>query len=232
MNNLLITGANGGIGSLICSLFKKNNWNIIATDIQDKCTHNNFNNYFKADLCKNSDIKNLLKNLNKIDCLIHCAAYQLCKPIWEYSEEEWDKTYNCNVKSIFLLVKYGIKILKKSKTHIINIGSIHANATSINISAYASSKAALNGLTKNLAIDLAQFGIRVNSISPGAINTKMLTDHITKEKLNFLTNKHLLKHIGTPMQVAKTCLFIQNNTFFNGNNIILDGGILAQLSSE
>ena len=232
MNNLLITGANGGIGSVICNLFKKNNWNIIATDIQDKCSHSSFNYYFKADLCKSSDIINLLKNVNKVDCFINCAAYQLCKPIWEYSEKEWDDTYNCNVKSVFLFIKYGIGIFKKFKTNIINIASIHATNTSENISAYASSKSAIVGLTRNMAIDLAKFGIRVNSISPGAVNTHMLRSHLSKEKLKTLENSHLLKKIGEPIQIAKTCLFINKNKFFNGNNIVIDGGVTCQLSSE
>lgn len=236
---IIVTGANGGIGYKICELFSKNNFAIIATDI-----HDNFKNisnistvkwtYHKVNLLNKDEIKNFIEDIKErnVKCFINCAAFQICKPIWKYTENNWDNTYNCNVKSIFLFVKYGIEILKKSKTNIINIASIHFSATSKHISAYASSKAAIVGLTKNMAIDLSPFGIRVNSISPGAVNTPMLTEHLSSHQLDFLEQKHLLKNIGTPQQIAQTCLFIHNNTFFNANNIVIDGGILAQLSSE
>jgi NAD(P)-dependent dehydrogenase (short-subunit alcohol dehydrogenase family) len=238
---VIVTGANGGIGYKICELFSNNNFNVIATDI-----HQTFKNpsnipdgkwvYHSVNLLEESHIKSFMTQIStrrsNVSCFINCAAFQICKPIWEYTENDWDNTYNCNVKSIFLFVKYGIELFKKRKTHIINIASIHSSATSKNISAYASSKAAIVGLTRNMAIDLAQFSIRVNSISPGAINTPMLTEHLSSEQLNFLQDKHLLKKIGTPEQIAQTCLFIHNNTFFNANNITIDGGILAQLASE
>ena len=232
MNCLIITGANGGIGSAICQLYKKKNWYIIGLDLHANKKNNYIDQYYKVNLFNSEEIKNFMDKVDKVNCFIHCAAYQLCKPIWEYSEQEWDNSYKCNVKSIFLFVKYGIEIFKTSKTNIINIGSIHFASTSKNIAAYASTKSALVGLTRNMAIDLAQFGIRVNSISPGAIDTPMLNQHLTSDQLDILKDNHLLKTIGTPMQIADTCYFINKNTFFNGNNIIIDGGILAQLSSE
>jgi NAD(P)-dependent dehydrogenase (short-subunit alcohol dehydrogenase family) len=236
MQVLLITGANGGIGTEICKLFKQKKWYIIATDIQPKSNHSYHDQYISADLCISKSIQNILSKINDlscpVNCLINCAAYQCCKPIWEYTELEWDNTYNCNVKSIFLIIKYGFSIFKKYNTNIINIASVHASLTSKNIASYASSKAAIVGLTRNMAIDLSKYKIRVNSISPGAVNTSMLTNHLTQESLDYLTNKHLLKTIGTPTQIAETCLFINNNTFINGSNLIIDGGITCQLCSE
>lgn len=232
MKYLLITGANGGIGKEICKLYSKLNWFVIGLDIHNEKQHTHINDYHKVNLFNSIEIKNLINKTNRIDCFIHCAAYQSCKPIWDYTEEDWDNSYNCNVKSVFLFIKYGIDIFKKYKTNIINIASIHASNTSKHISAYASSKSALVGLTRNLAIDLAEFEIRVNSISPGAINTPMLKSHLSKEKLKVLENSHLLKKIGEPIQIAKTCLFITDNDFFNGNNIVIDGGVTCQLSSE
>jgi len=230
--NVLVTGCNGGIGKAICKLFKEKKWNVIGIDIHNEKNNMNIDKYFKTNLINENEIINLFKNVKKINCLINCAAIQICKPIWEYTSKEWDDCYNCNVKSIFLIIKYGINIFKKFKTNIINISSIHSSATSKNISCYASTKACIVGLTKNMAIDLAEFGIRVNSISPGAINTKMLISHISKDNFEKLKNKHLLKNIGQPKNIADTCWFILNNNFINGSNLIIDGGILCQLSSE
>lgn len=232
MKYLIITGANGDIATEICKFFKEKGWYIIGTDIQNESLHCYTNKYIKCDLTNNQEIKGIIENIKNIDCLIHCAAFQCCKPIWEYTIEEWDYTYSCNVKSLFLLVKYGFELLKKYKTNIINISSIHSLQTSKNIAAYASSKAALTGLTKNLAIDLSQFDIRVNSISPGAIDTKMLKSHIDEKQLEFLKEAHLLKKIGTPNNIAQACYFICNNNFMNGGNLIIDGGMNIKLSSE
>tara|TARA_Y100000389_G_scaffold37788_1_gene32092 strand:- start:47 stop:745 length:699 start_codon:yes stop_codon:yes gene_type:complete len=232
MQVLLITGANGGIGTEICKLFKEKKWHVIATDIQSEPKHSFHDQYISSNLCISDNIQEMFNKVNRVDCLVNCATYQCCKPIWEYTEEEWDTTYDCNVKSIFLIVKYGFSIFKKYSTNIINIASIHASMTSKNISSYASSKAAIVGLTRNMAIDLSEYKIRVNSISPGAVNTPLLTSHLNTEQLLHLKNKHLLKRIGTPSQIAETCLFINNNTFINGSNLIIDGGITCQLCSE
>jgi len=232
MKYLLITGANGGIGSSICQFFKKKGWFIIGTDLHKGKKNDYIDKYYKVDLINELDIINMMSEISSINCLIHCAAYQCCKPVWEYTIDEWDNTYNCNVRSIFLLIKYGIEILKKSRANIINISSVHSIVTSKYISAYASTKAALVGLTKNLSIDLSVFGIRVNSISPGAINTKMLTEHLSEEQKSFLINKHLLKKIGEPKQISSACWFINNNSFINGSNMVIDGGVSGCLYTE
>lgn len=201
------------------------------------------------DYCINDDIdiflhKNIIdfinKNYKKIDCIVNNAAIQICKNIWEFEENEWDDTFNCNLKVSFLLVKNLISLLKNSNNcNIINICSIHSIATSKKISAYSSSKSALVGLTRNLAIELAEFNIRVNAISPGAINTKMLMDGLNRghcgndnDNLTNLSNKHLLKNIGTPKDVAELCYYITKNNFINGANLIMDGGASILLSTE
>ena len=90
---LLITGSNGGIGSAVCELFKKNNWIVIGIDIHDKCQNKFTSTYFKIDITQSNQIQELFKNIDKVDCLINCAAYQCCKPIWEYTEDEWVRGY-------------------------------------------------------------------------------------------------------------------------------------------
>jgi NAD(P)-dependent dehydrogenase (short-subunit alcohol dehydrogenase family) len=155
--------------------------------------------------------------------------------------DEWDMTYNCNLKPIFLFTKYSIDLLKKSKGNIINIGSVHSVSTSSNIAAYASSKAAIVGLTKNLAIELGKFNIRVNCVSPGAIDTKMLRSGLNRDNIDMYSEEdllhnieklHLLKKIGKPKDIANCVYFILDNEFINGSNIIIDGGATIKLSTE
>ena len=149
---------------------------------------------------------------------------------------------NCNLRPTFLFTKYGLNLLKKSNNpNIINIGSVHSQVTSNNISAYACSKSALVGLTKNIALELAEFNIRVNCISPGAINTKMLRSGLMRghvgngcedEQINKLSNKHILGNIGTPENVSEFVYYIISNNFMTGSNYIMDGGASIKLSTE
>jgi NAD(P)-dependent dehydrogenase (short-subunit alcohol dehydrogenase family) len=238
---VLITGSSGGIGNELCHKFKSNNWYVIGTDIVP--TKNNVDEYIYSDLSNSDSIINLvneiIKTKNQIDCIVNNAGLQICKSIWEIEIDEWDKIYSCNVKSIFLLTKYLLPLLKKTKGNIVNIGSVHGTQTSNKIACYASSKSAIVGLTRNLAIELSQFGIRVNCVSPGAIDTPMLHDGLNRNRLNNdplddLKNKHLLKQIGKPYEIANLVYFIVEGdvNFIDGANILIDGGVTIKLSSE
>ena len=168
-NNVLITGVNGDIGQAIAKEFKKYNWFVIGIDIVENTNTQYINNFIQCDISNPEKVEKLINDLqvNKLDCIVNNAAVQICKPLWELDVNDWDMTMNCNLRPTFLFAKYGLNLLKKSKNpNIINIGSVHSQVTSNNISAYACSKSALVGLTKNMALELAEFNIRVNSISP------------------------------------------------------------------
>lgn len=247
MKIVLITGATGGIGLEICKKFKKDNWEVVGTSL-DKDYNSEFIDMY---ICKDLSLENSPKEIldlieqkyGKLDCLINNAASQICKPIWEMDLSEWNMIYNVNVRSIFLFVKHGLKLLKKDKGNIINIGSIHSIVTSNEIACYASSKASIIGLTKNLAIELSKFGIRVNCVSPGAVNTKMLRDGLLRghvgsgnmdKLLDKLAQSHLLKKIGEPEDIANLVHFLSDNknSFINGSNLLIDGGAHIRLSTE
>ncbi len=167
---------------------------------------------------------------------------QINKKCWEYTDKEWDDTFSCNLKPVYKFIKYGISLLKKTQGNIINIGSIHTICSSDSISSYSSSKSAIIGLTKNLAIELGEFGIRVNALSPGAINTSMLRDSLYKRKKDYsstitslisdISNKHILGKIGEPYDVSSMVYSICNNNFMTGSHVILDGGVSIKLNSE
>ena len=245
-NVVLITGINGDIGHAIGRYFKENNWLVIGID-KDKCNNQKYiDTFICKDLTERDAIKNIIHDIkntyNRIDCIVNNAATQICKPLWDLSESEWEQTYNCNVKSTFLLTKYALELLKLgSNSNIINIGSVHATCTSTNISAYSSSKAALVGLTKNMAIELSKYNIRVNCVSPGAVDTKMLRAGLLRghvgdgyeiSLIRNLGSKHLLGKIGTPENIADIVYYITNNKFLTGSNIIIDGGATIKLSTE
>jgi NAD(P)-dependent dehydrogenase (short-subunit alcohol dehydrogenase family)/CMP-N-acetylneuraminic acid synthetase len=247
-NNILITGVGGDIGQSIAKKFKLHKYKVWGIDINEleNQKKNYIDRFLKYDISKEENIKKIIEEIKKEDgklnIIVNNAAYQICKPIWELTSEEWDYTYSCNVKPSFLLGKYSLDLMKNlNNSNIINIGSVHSIVTSNQISSYASSKAAIVGLTRNMAIELSKFNIRVNCISPGAIDTKMLRDGLIRNhagkgdinnRLEKLSKSHLMGNIGTPENVADTVLYIVNNNFVNGINLVMDGGASIKLSTE
>ena len=242
---VLITGVNGGIGGKVAEKFSNEGWYVIGTGYYPNYKSKFVDRYIFANLSYSSAIENIVKDIleneNRLDCFIHCAAIQKCGPIWKLDENDWDMMYECNLKTIYKFVKYGIDILKKHKTNIINIGSVHATNTSDEIAGYASTKAALVGLTRNLAIELGPFGVRVNTISPGAVNTQMLKDGLTRghmgdgtpdDLVKELGKNHLLGRVGDPEEISDLTFEVCNNHFINGANIVIDGGATIKLSTE
>lgn len=249
---VLITGVVGGIGQSLAKTFKRHDWYVIGVDIKPDTNSEHIDRFIRVDLTEQNAIKNIIKSIQdteqRLDCIINNAAIQICKPIWELAEDEWIKTYNCNVMNIYLTAKYGLELLKKSDNpNIINIASVHATNTSCDIAAYASSKAAVVGLTKNMAIELGKYNVRVNAISPGAIDTPMLRDGLRRGYventydeeddiesilIDKISEKHILKYIGKPYNIAEFAHYITTNNYITGSNLIVDGGATIKLSTE
>lgn len=229
--NVLVTGANGGIGQAVCNIFQTNGWNVIKTDLDS--------GDYKSDLGKLEDIQKLVRLLTKdyvkLDCLVNCGAMQICKKIQDTSLDEWDKVFNINLKAVYQLVLECLPLFKKSNApSVVNIGSIHSIATSKSIGVYSVSKSALAGLTRTMAVDLSEYGIRVNCISPGAIHTPMLISGLDRggKNLDSLKDKHLNGRIGQPGDVAGMVYQVGTNQFINGSNLVIDGGASICLSTE
>ena len=241
---LLITGSNGDIAQSIILNFKRKNWTIVGLDIQEKSSISYLDKYYQCNLENQENfikvINNIRENYGKINCFIHNAALQICKPVWEMDNSDWDKTININLKPLYIISNNALDLLKKEESNIISIASVHSIASSDKISLYSMSKSSLVGLTKNLSIELSKFNIRVNSISPGAVNTKMLKEGLLRDSnikdINILMknieNKHLLKKIGKPQNIASLCYEINSNDFINGVNYVIDGGVSIKLSTE
>jgi NAD(P)-dependent dehydrogenase (short-subunit alcohol dehydrogenase family) len=241
---ILITGSNGGIGKSLCEVFKSKKYKIIGTGTKNTSSHKYVDEYIKCDLSEQSEqidlftkVNNIISNKYLLSGIIHNAAIQICKPIWEYNNSDITKSFNCNVFFLFLMTQNLIHLFKRDKTTIINISSVHSICSSKNISLYSSTKSCLTGLTRNMAIDLGEFGCRVVSISPGAVNTHMLRDGLSRnntfeKSYEKLKQSHILNEIGTPEQISTFVYSVFNNTFINGVNLSIDGGISIMLPSE
>lgn len=243
MNNFaaLVTGSNGGIGEAIVTALREAGWFVIGIDRNpnnhSKCDA--FIHYDLANCCEESDFQaNCIDVILKaagdhpIKALVNNAAVQILGATEEIKSEEWHETLKVNLSAPFLLSQALVPHLRNTRGSILNIGSVHAQATKKGFVAYATSKAALHGLTRSLAVDLGP-QVRVNCLAPAAISTDMLKASFEGKEKEFaaLEAVHPAGRIGNCDDVAQAALFLLSakTTFVTGCCFYLDGGILSRL---
>lgn len=167
-----------------------------------------------------------------LHCLINNAAIQRLAPVAALTLTDWSRTLQVNVLAPFLLSQSLTPLLSVARGCILNVTSIHAQLTKPGFAAYASSKAALEGLTRALAVELAPH-VRVNAIRPAALSTPMLEAGFTShpEARAALDDHHPAGRIGTPLELARLALWLAADAppFLTGAVIGLDGAIGSRL---
>jgi NAD(P)-dependent dehydrogenase (short-subunit alcohol dehydrogenase family) len=240
--NCLITGAAGGIGLILAETFSKAGFTVIATDIAPKPPNLICHHYIEADLCRVASEQKYAEDIfTKIHqclddtgliALINNAAVQVIEGTENLSRDSWYQTLGINLLAPFFLAQEFLSELEAVNGCIINISSVHAHQTKRKFVSYATSKAALSGLTRAMAVDLAG-RIRVVAIEPAAIETDMLKAGFfnNPEGYEQLNKLHPIGRIGHPSEVARLALLIVDGgvNFLNGVCISMDGGVGAVL---
>lgn len=248
MRFLLLTGAAGGIAEGVANAMVNSGWSILATDqpnaIQSRRSASppSVVDWIPLDLNDLSQKPSSLRSFekatrsrlgaNKLNAIIHNAAVQHLGTFKELTLTEWRETLDINLLAPILLSNLFLDDLIETKGSIVNISSIHSHLTKPGFTAYATSKAALSGLTRAMAVELGD-RVRVNAIEPAAIRTPMLeagfNDH--PELLSLLEKYHPTNSIGSPEDVARAVSFLLDpaNSFLNGCVLELGGGIHARL---
>ncbi|CAN5675383.1 SDR family oxidoreductase [soil metagenome] len=174
------------------------------------------------------------KTHGRLDVLYTCAAVQLIgedAPIHELDTEVWDRTYAVNARGVYLTCKYGARLMIEAGDggSIINAGSpTGMTMCGAGYTAYSSSKAAVMGITRVMAADLAQYGIRVNGIVPGSITTSLTKAlHDDQQIRAQLESMHPIGRLGTPADMAGIAVFLASDesAFATGSHFHVDGGI-------
>jgi glucose 1-dehydrogenase len=169
--------------------------------------------------------------LGRIDILVNNAGLERGADFWDVTEQDYDLVMNVNLKGVFFITQFMVRHLMETKRpgKIINISSVHEELPFPHFASYCASKGALKMLARDLAIELAPFGITVNNIAPGAIetpiNTKLLND---PAKLNELLDKIPLRRLGKPEDVAGMAAFLASSDadYVTGTTFFIDGGLL------
>jgi glucose 1-dehydrogenase len=245
---VLVTGAAGGIGRATVESFEESGWTVIAVDRQPGSAFSDSVQTVVADVSIPESVDRLfeevLQTTDRLEALVNNAAIQICKPLVDMQPDEWDSVMGSNLRSVYLTARRGYPLLKRARGSIVNVSSVHALATSIDLAAYAASKGALMALTRAMALEFAPDGIRVNAILPGAVDTKMLRDGLDRGHLSGLTVEEQLKalgkrtalgRVGRPNEIARAIQFLvdeEQASFMTGQAMIVDGGATARLSTE
>lgn len=238
---IIITGANGGLGKALLKECSKSRMNIIAhsraenkefNDFVDKLT-NTYKNYIQKiyfDLSDESSIqekiKKVLEEHDSIDALVNNASTMKLGGLFTTKISDIKEVFQVNLFSQILITQLVMKkMIKQKNGSIINIASTHGNKVVDGNISYNLSKSALIAFTSNLAIELGAFNIKVNSIAPGVMDTKMIANVQTKYK-NEKINRTCLKKIISTKEIAKMVLFLIENNEINisGQTINIDSG--------
>ena len=241
----IVTGSARGIGRGIALKFADEGANVVVnysrSDLEANDTLQQIEKSgsktiaVKADVSKSEGADRLidvtLEKFGGIDILVNNAGIYAAKPLVEMSEEEWDRTMNVNLKSMFLCSKRVIPVmLKRGKGRIINIASIDALVGEPQSSCYCASKGAVMALTTQLALELGPQHITVNAIAPGIIDTPM-NDYCLKNPVmkNEIIARTPARRIGLPSDIAEAALFFAKDDaeFVTGTLLRVDGGWLA-----
>ncbi|MDF3933438.1 SDR family NAD(P)-dependent oxidoreductase [Pseudomonas citronellolis] len=180
---VLITGAAGGLGKAIAKRFAQSHWRIAATDVDKSGLHalnaqvpldaSGVADLRRADNCQNL-VSDILARTGRLDALINAAGVWREGPVESFNEDDFDLVLGVNLKAAFYMCQAATPYLKDNRGCIVNISSDSGRQAYRGSAAYCASKAALTMLTRTLALELAQDGVRVNAISPADIATPML----------------------------------------------------------
>lgn len=244
---VLLTGVARGIGRACASAFRVAGWRTVGVD-RDAPDGDVVDRFMRADLADADGLSAIVESIEategRLDAVVNNAALQVCRPFSELTLEDWDRVMAVNVRAPFWLVHEALPLLERARGAVVMVSSVHAVATSREILPYATSKGALATMTRGMALDLADRGVRVNAVLPGAVDTPMLRDgfsrgHIgeadVEAQLEEFGRRHPVGRVGRPDEIAQAILYLadgERSSYVTGASLVVDGGVTARLSTE
>ena len=234
----LISGGARGIGRAAAEIFIEQGFKVIILDrdreeLNKTCKQIVGAIPFNYDVSDQNSMKEISSRvdseLGRLDCLVNNAGIADFGPIEECDSKKWRTVMETNLDGVFYLSQSLIPQLKKTKGSIVNIASISGLRGSTLRVAYGTSKAAVIQLTKQQACELGEYGIRVNTVSPGFIDSGMSADHyvdpVERKKREAMVP---IQRIGTAEDIAKVVMFLlsEDSSYVHGENILVDGGVM------
>lgn len=242
----VVTGSTRGIGKAIALAFARAGANVVVCGRDLKKAQEAANEIkkagkgrcaaFKCDVSRSSDVKNMIEaavaEFGKIDILVNNAGVVDSGSLTELTEGSWDRTIDVDLKGVFLCSQAVAKhMMKRKYGKIINIASIAGLVGFLGAPHYCAAKGGVVNLTKEMALELARFGVNVNAIAPGIIETDMTKGILSDEKSRQAMLANIpLRRIGKPEDIANAVLFLASDdaSYITGTTLIVDGGWTEQ----
>ena len=228
MKTVLITGGTRGIGKAIAIAFQKKGYRVVVTYSKDETSAESARalglEAYRVDVRDENAVIELFNTLKRVDILVNNAGVSLIKQIQDTTKGDWEDLFAVNVTGAFLCAREASKSMISNQSGlIINISSIWGEIGGSCEVAYSASKGALIAFTKALAKELAPSKIRVNCISPGAIQTQM-NSCFSAEELSALAEEIPAGRLGYPEEIASAALFLEENEYVTGIDLPVNGG--------
>jgi NAD(P)-dependent dehydrogenase (short-subunit alcohol dehydrogenase family) len=234
---VIVTGGANGIGRATAYAFAAKGANTIIVDMKkegrtvvQEWKQSGYNAVFYcADVGNTEEMEKVFAQINQeygsIDILINNAGVSSFGSIWDIKKTDWDKIMTTNAASVLFCSREAARYMK-SGSAIVNMCSTRQSMSEPHTELYAASKGAIYSLTHALSVTLGEKGIRVNSISPGWIETGDYTKLRQEDH-----TQHPAGRVGRPEDVAKACLYLTDpeNTFVTGENLVIDGGMTRKM---
>lgn len=222
MKKVLITGGATGIGKATALLFKQKGYDVFITYNQSEPDFNGITK-IKCNLENENEIVELFNQIESIDVLVNNAGISLIKQINDTTADEYDKIMRINARSYFLCSREAVKLMLKNHSGaIVNVSSMWGQLGASCEIAYSMSKAAIIGLSRSLAQELAPSGITVNCVCPGIIDTRMNSMFEKSE----LEEEVPIGRLGTAEEVADAIYFLSQNKYITSQILGVNGGIV------
>ncbi|WP_010441248.1 SDR family oxidoreductase [Ruegeria conchae] len=234
---ILITAAGQGIGRASAELFASEGANVIASDIND-ATLAELNGIkgivpLKLDVTDGAVVTAAVADMPALDVLFNCAGYVASGSVLDCTEEDWDFSFDLNVKAMYSLIRLVLPgMIENGGGSIINMSSVASSLKGVpNRFAYCASKAAVIGITKSVAADFVTKGIRCNAICPGTVDSPSLHDRLRatgdyEQAMTDFIARQPMGRIGSAGEIAELALYLASDAskYTSGQPFAIDGG--------
>jgi len=233
---VLITGASGGIGKAITKKFATAGAKVALNDIAPaeenlkKLAEELGSRYFLADVSKLEEVEKMVENIQKefgrLDVLVNNAGITQDRTLAKMTKEEWQKVIDIDLTGVFNCSKAVLPLIIANQGKIVNISSLVGQRGNFGQTNYAAAKAGIIGFTKALSKEVGRFGVTVNAIAPGFIETR-LTENLPPELKETIKKFTPLGRFGKPEEIANLIFFLASEeaSFITGAVINIDGGL-------
>ena len=237
---ILITGGASGLGLEIAktALDRGYDVRIIDTDEQAVKQAEEKNKGLKgcvANIVKDDEVKEAFDKLGTPNTLVNNAGIVKFGPLIEQSVEDFITTVNVNLIGTYIVSREAALRMEGGKGHIINISSINSITPGPGAGAYPSTKAGIKQMTRQLAIELSDRKIRVNSVAPGFIDAGMSAPIYEDKKVREIRSRAVpVKRLGTGSDIAEAVMFLDSEqaSYVNGHELVVDGGVVHSLLNQ